>query len=62
MRDMKLLVALKPTQVKNDVKPEFRHASGKMEIESTRFRTRVMRTTGPQVYSPIGVFHSNPLC
>ncbi|KAF8813317.1 P-loop containing nucleoside triphosphate hydrolase protein [Phlegmacium glaucopus] len=48
-RDMCLLTALKPTRVKNDVKADFKHQAGNVVVESTRFRTRVMRTSGHQV-------------
>lgn len=52
VRDADRLVALKPTKVKNEVKAEFSHKEGKVMVDSTRFRTRVMRTAGHQVYTP----------
>lgn len=51
MHDMSSVVALKPTKVKNEVEAEFSHKSGTMNVVSTRFNTRVMRTSGQQVDS-----------
>ena len=49
VRDADRLVALKPTKVKNDVKAQFTYKQGKVTVDSTRFRTRVMPTAGHQV-------------
>lgn len=49
IRDYERLVALKPTRVKNEVESKFSHKKGNMEVVSSRFKTRVMRTAGNQV-------------
>lgn len=46
---MNLLFDLKPTQVKNEVKAEFSHRSGSINVVSARYKTRVMPTVGQQV-------------
>lgn len=61
IRDMNLLIALKPTKVKNDVEAKFTQNSGKLQVVSTRYRTRVMMTSGQQVDSLAYLFHSNTL-
>ena len=58
---MSLLIALKPTKVKNDVEAKFSHKSGKMEVVSTRYKTRVMRTSGQQVDSSL-VYSAQTSC
>ncbi|KAH7922887.1 hypothetical protein BV22DRAFT_973466, partial [Leucogyrophana mollusca] len=43
-RDSDRLDALKPTQVKNEVKADFSYKKGGINVTSTRFRTRIMRS------------------
>lgn len=57
MCDMSSLVALKPTKVKNEVDAKVSYKSGKMEVISTRFKTRVMPTSGQQVDSLLLFFN-----
>jgi hypothetical protein len=48
LRDADRLDALKPTRVKNDVRGEFSMKSGKLNLSSSRFKTRIM-TSSSQV-------------
>ncbi|OAX30792.1 P-loop containing nucleoside triphosphate hydrolase protein, partial [Rhizopogon vinicolor AM-OR11-026] len=47
-RDAEIKESLKPTTVTNDVKEHFTYKGGNVNLESTRFKTRVM-TSGNQV-------------
>jgi hypothetical protein len=51
VRDADRLVALEPTKVKNEVEAKFSHKQGKVELLSSRFRTRIMPTAGNQVFA-----------
>ncbi|KAG5339814.1 hypothetical protein C0989_003495 [Termitomyces sp. Mn162] len=45
IRDADRIVALKPTRQKNDIEKNYSHKQGKLELRSSRFKTRLMHQT-----------------
>ncbi|KAF8150797.1 P-loop containing nucleoside triphosphate hydrolase protein [Crassisporium funariophilum] len=49
IRNLSRLVSLKPTRTKNKIKQKFNSKSGKVEVLSSRFKTRIRTTAGHQL-------------
>ena len=50
-RDVDILVAAKPTRVKNEIGKSFTYKHGKLVVQSERYKTRVMRPSSNQARS-----------
>ncbi|KAF7970074.1 hypothetical protein HWV62_25050 [Athelia sp. TMB] len=60
LRDADRLDAMKPTVVKNDIKTNFSQKSGKLHLQSDRFKTRIM-TSKSQIIRIVGAVEGKKL-
>ncbi|KAL0954952.1 hypothetical protein HGRIS_003885 [Hohenbuehelia grisea] len=49
MRDADQLHTLKPWEIKNEIRDQFTHKDGKLQVSSERYNTRLMSTSGHQI-------------
>ncbi|KAG6862498.1 hypothetical protein C0995_000045 [Termitomyces sp. Mi166 len=49
IRDADRIIALKPTRQKNEIEKHYSHKQGKLEVRSSRFKTRLMRHNADQL-------------